>query len=215
VNGFAYCVAFLLVRRIAIDKQIRPLLARHRRAAYATLASAVAISAAAVASFEIQFWRDGRRAEPVWLLNAVRPKEERALLDWLQRETPMDALIVSPPDLAPWIATIPRVSFASHDFFSITYARQREELEKFLRGEIDSGALTGEYGARVFVVPSTSPARVPANALRTEIGPWRIYEFPNAKMKAYPGLEALEPGAARSLRWRLVTKMLRPVFHSP
>jgi hypothetical protein len=206
LNGFACCTAFLLVRRVAIDKQIRPLLSRHKRVAYGVLAGVVAISIAAIASFEIQLWRDGRRAEPVWLLNTIRPKSERALLDWLQRETTRDALIVSPPDLAPWIATVPRVSFASHDFFSITYARQRELAEKCLAGEIPAQRLIDEYGARVFVIPTASPAisSMPDGAKRTAIGPWNVYEFRDAKMKPYPGLAVLEPGAPRSLRWRVL-----------
>jgi hypothetical protein len=208
LNGFAYCTAFLLVRRIAIDKQIRPLLSRHRRIAYGMLVGVVALSVAAIASFEIQLWRDGRRAETVWLLNTVRPIAERELLDWLRRQTPPDALIVSPPDLAPWIATVPRPSFASHDFFSITYHRQRELLDKFLTGEIPAQDLVSQYGAQIFVVPSASPARI-SGVPRTAIGPWRVYvyssrQFPDAIMKPYPGLAVLDPGAPRSLRWRVL-----------
>jgi hypothetical protein len=203
LNGFAYCTAFLLVRRVAIDRQIRPWLARHRRVTYGVLAGVMAMSIAAIASFEIQLWRDGRRADPL-LLNALRPKSERDLLDWLAQNTSRDALIVSPPDLAPWIATVPRVSFASHDFFSITYNRQRELAEKFLSGEIAAQELADQYGARIFVVPSNSAAKLAANLKRTEIGPWSVYEFRDAKMKSYPGLAVLEPGVPRSLRWRVL-----------
>jgi len=203
LNGFAYCTAFLLVRRIAIDKQISPLLSRHRRLAYGMLAGIVALSVAAIASFEIQLWRDGRRAETMWLLNTVRPNAERELLDWLKHQTPPDALIVSPPDLAPWIATIPRPSFASHDFFSITYRSQRALLDKFLTGEIPAQDLVRQYGAQIFVVPSASPARISA-VPRTTIGPWHVYQFPDAMMKPYPVLAVLEPDAPRSLRWRVL-----------
>jgi len=203
LNGFAYCTAFLLVRRVAIDGQIRPWLARHRRVTYGVLAGVMAMSIAAIASFEIQLWRDGRRGDPL-LLNALRPKSERELLDWLAQNTSRDALIVSPPDLAPWIATIPRVSFASHDFFSITYNRQRELAEKVFSGEIAAQMLVDQYGARILVVPSNSAAKVPSDLKRTEIGPWSVYEFRDAKMKAYPGLAVLEPGAPRSLRWRVL-----------
>ncbi len=203
LNGFAYCTAFVLVRRLSIDKQIRPLLARHRRVAYGMLATVVALSVGSIASFEIQLWRDGRRADPL-LLNSIRPKSERELLEWLGQNTSRDALIVSPPDLAPWIASIPRVSFASHDFFSITYSRQRELAEKLLRGEIAAQELVDQYGARIFVVPANSPVKIPADAKRTAIGPWNVYEFRDAKMKPYPGLAVLEPGVPRSLRWRVL-----------
>jgi hypothetical protein len=154
-------------------------------------------------------WRDGRRPDPEWLLNTIRPKPERALLDWLQRDTGRDALVVSPPDLAPWIATIPRVSFASHDFFSITYAHQRELAERFFNGEIPAQKLIDEYGARVFVIPSASLAisSMPDGARRTAIGPWNVYEFQNAKMKPYPGLAVLEPGVPRSFRWRVLERL--------
>jgi hypothetical protein len=213
LNGFAYATAFLLVRRISIDKQIHPLLSRHKRTAYEILATVVAISLAAIASFEIQIWRDGRRADPL-LLNSIRPTAEAELLDWLKSNTTANELIISPPDLAPWVATIPRVSFASHDFFSITYARQRDEVEKLLRGEINPHTLVETYGASIYIIPASSPAiaRMPAEA--QTIGPWRIYKFENAKMKPYPGLDALEPGAPRSLRWRLETNVLRPLLHS-
>lgn len=203
--GFAYCAAFLLVRRISIDPQIRPLLARHPRPAFAALASIAAISMLAIGCFEIQIWRDGRSADPAWLINSIRRPAERELLDWIARETPHDALVVSPGELAPWIATVPRPSFASHDFFSITFDAQRELANRFLKGEIPASSLIDAYGASVLVVPAISPAiaNMPAAALRTTIGPWRIYQF-KASMKPYPGFGALEPGQARSLRWRVL-----------
>jgi hypothetical protein len=206
LNGFAFCVGFLLVRRIACDRQIRPLLARHRRATYGVLAAMIAVSAAAVFVFYAQVWRDGRRAEPVWLLSSVRPVAEGALLDWLGEHAPSDALVLSPPDLAPWVATIPRTSFASHDFFSITYSQQRELAEQFLRGDPSLDDLVAAYGVRFVVVPKASAAntRMPGSAWRKDIGAWRIYEFPEAKMKPYPGIEVLSPGAPHSLRLRVL-----------
>lgn len=205
LNGFVYCTAFLLVRRIAVDPQIRPALARHKRAAYSALAAMLAVSLAALASFEVQLWRDGRRADPMWLLTSVRPAAERELLDWIGRETAPGALVLAPPELAPWIATIPRVSFASHDFFSITYARQRELADRFFLGETAPRDLVDAYGVRLFVIPAGSPAvaRMPPAAWRGDVGPWRLYEFPEAAMKPYPGIAAIDPDARPSLRSRL------------
>lgn len=206
MNGFAYCASFLLVRRISIDPQIRPLLARHRRLAYSALAGVAILSICAIGSFEVQVWRDGRRADPVWLINTLRRPAERELLAWIDRETPRDALVVSPEELAPWIATIPRPSFASHDFFSITFDAQRQLRDRFYKGEIPASDLIAAYGARIFVVPLNSPAigKMPQAALPQQIGPWNIYRFDGAKMKPYPGLAKLDPSGARSLRWRVL-----------
>ena len=52
---------------------------------------------------------------------------------------------------------IPRPSFASHDFFSITYSSQRALLDKFLAGEIPAQDLVSQYGAQIFVVPACEP----------------------------------------------------------
>ena len=201
-NGFVYCLGFLLTRRLASDPQLLPLLKRWRRVAVPVLAGVVMFTGVSLFLLYRQIWSDGRRADPEWFLTAVRPASERKLMEWLRTHAPAGSLVLSPPDLAPWIATIPLASFASHDFFSITYADQTKLSDTFYRGENVQRDLLDAYGVRFAVVPASSPAvaRLPVDAFRESIGPWRIYEFPEARMKPYPGLAALDPNLRTSLR---------------
>ncbi|MBZ5604289.1 MAG: hypothetical protein LAO79_18460 [Acidobacteriia bacterium] len=203
LNGFAYCIGFLVVRRVACDKQIRPLLERNPRAAWGILGSLGAVALAALAVFYAQVWVDGRKADPLWLLSSVERAEQPALIAWVRDHSTNDALVFAPVDVAPWIATIPRSTFASHDLFSITYPQQQEQVEKILKGEASLADLVKEYGVRVAVVPVASKATAPEANWRANIGPWRIYEFPDAKMKPYPGIAVLDPSAKLSFRSRL------------
>jgi hypothetical protein len=196
-DGFAYCVGFLLVRRLAADGRLLAAMGRHRRVAWSVVGAVAAISVASLALLYVQIWRDGRRAEPEWLLSSVRPVAERPLIEWFRRNAPADALVLGPLDVAPWLATVPLHSFASHDVFGITYKEQRDLADRFFHGEDLRKNLLDEYGVRFVVAPVTLP--IPAGVPRADIGPWRIYEFPNARMKPYPGL-----GGTPSLRKRLL-----------
>jgi hypothetical protein len=197
-DGFAYCVGFLLVRRLAADTTLLTAMGRHRRAAWPALGAVTAISVASLALLYVQIWRDGRRADPEWLLSSVRPVSERPLIEWFRRNAPTGALVLSPLDVSPWIATVPLTSFASHDVFGITYQRQHDLAERFFRGEDLRKDLLDQYGVRFVVAPAT--LRMSAGAHRADVGPWRIYEFPEARMKPYPGLDVLDPARAPSLR---------------
>jgi len=204
MNGFAYCIGFLLVRRIAIDKQIAPLMQRNPRATFAILGTLAAFAFAALGIFYTQVSRDGRKADPLWLLSSVERVEQPALIDWVRTHSAPDALIFAPTDVAPWLATIPRITFASHDLFSITYAHQQQEADRVLRGETPLQSLIDEYGIRIAVTPANSPAHAPQANWRADVGPWKIYEFPDQKLKPYPGLAVLDPSVHRSVRARLL-----------
>ena len=210
-NGFVYCLGFLLARRLATDPQLLPLLQRYRRVAISALAAVVLVTGVSFFLVYRELWADGRRAEPEWFFTAVRPTSERELLDWLRTHADRDALVLSPPELAPWVATIPLTSFASHDFFSITYTDQMKLSDAFYRGENMQSDLLAAYGVRFAVVPASSPAvnRLPADAFRESIGPWRIYEFPDARMKPYPGLATLEPNLQTSPRTKVLQWLAR------
>ncbi|MBZ5673798.1 MAG: hypothetical protein LAP61_06085 [Acidobacteriia bacterium] len=210
-NGFVYCLGFLLVQRVVSDPQLLPVLHRYRRMAISALAGVVLVTGVSFFLVYRQLWSDGRRAEPEWFLTAVRPASERTLLEWLQTHADRRDLVLSPPELAPWVATIPLPSFASHDFFSITYTDQMKLSDAFYRGENMQNDLLAAYGVRFAVVPASSPAvnRLPAEAFRESIGPWRIYEFPDARMKPYPGLAALEPNLQTSPRTKVLQWLAR------
>ncbi len=210
-NGFVYCLGFLLARRLALDPQLVPLLHRYRRVAISAVAGVVLVTGVSLFLLYRQLWTDGRRAEPEWFLTAVRPASERMLFEWLQTHADPSALVLSPPELAPWIATIPLTSFASHDFFSITYTDQMKLSNAFYRGENMQSDILDAYGVRFAVVPASSLAvtRLPADAFRKSIGPWRIYEFPDARMKPYPGLAVLDPNLRTSPRTKVLQWLAR------
>jgi len=145
-DGFAYCVGFLLVRRLASDSKLLPVLQQYRRGLTCAVAAIAAISAVSLFLTYQQIWRDGRRAEPEWLLTAVRPVSEGPLLEWLRSRATPNTLVLSPPDLAPWIATVPINSFASHDLFGVTYADQLKLANAFFRGDNVDRELLENYG---------------------------------------------------------------------
>lgn len=206
LDGFAYCIGFLLMRRLACDPQLMPLIERNRRRAHVGLGALAAVSTAALGLFFVQVWQDGRRAEPQLLVNTVRPVDEGLVLKWIANSTDRETLVVSPPSVAPWVAAIPRPSFASHDYFSITFAQQRALADRFYRGEAGSAQFLQDYGVGVVVAPAGSAAAkvMPANAERIAIGTWSVYRFAEARMKPYPGLAALTGERSRSLSHRVL-----------
>ena len=204
LDGFAYCCGFLLVRRISCDKQLRAVMEHRPRTAYAAFAGFAAVSCAALAMYYGQIWHDSRQADPLWLLSSVQPKAQRELVEWVRDNTPPDAVVLAPIDVAPWVATTPRITLASHDYLSITYNHQREQIERVFRGETPLQAMVDEYGVRIAVLPAAASQRDPAGNWRADIGPWRIYEFPEATPKPYPGLAVLDPSVPLSLRSRVL-----------
>jgi len=208
-DGFAYCVGFLLVRRLATDPKLMPAIRKHRRGVTWAVGAIATLSVFSLIALYSQIWQDGRRAEPEWLLTAVRPVSERPLLEWLRTHTSPETLVLGPGDVAPWIATIPVHSFASHDLFDIFYADHAKLATAFYKGEDVNHELLENYGVGIAVVPAGSPAiaRLPAAAYRTSVGPWRIYEFPDARMKPYPGAASFHPSAPPSLRARIFTAL--------
>jgi hypothetical protein len=196
MNGYAYCCGFLLLRRLAIDKQIRPLVAKHTWVPISLGAFAIFV----LAGYYGQLWRDGRNKDPLWTLSTVQPAEQKQLVDWVRAHSSDHSVILAPVDVAPWIATIPRHVVASHDLFSINYAHQQEQIEKMLKGELSVKSMVDEYGASVVVLPSKMAMGNPA----ASIGDWRVYRFPDQKIKPYPGLDVLDPTVKRSLRARVL-----------
>jgi hypothetical protein len=204
-DGFAYCVGFLLVRRLATDPKLMPAIRQHRRGVSIAVGTIATVCAFSLVALYAQIWQDGRKAEPEWLLTALRPASERPLLDWLRTHASPNTLVLAPADVAPWIATVPMHSFASHDLFDIAYEDHAKLATAFFKGDDVQRELLENFGVGIAVVPGGSPAmaRLPAAAYRTSVGPWRIYEFPDARMKPYPGIASLHPDAQPSLRARL------------
>jgi hypothetical protein len=199
LDGFAYCIGFLLIRRIASHPKLPGQIQQSPRMARFAFAALMATGVISLGVNYLQVWSDGYRKDGL-LVNTIRQTDERRLLEWLTVHSDRSTLILSPMELAPWVTTIPRHSFASHDVSSLTYNHQTDTLERFLRAEPGSEKVLDEYGVGIAVLPASSPANAqmrPEN-WRTDIGLWKVYEFPGASMRPYPGRAALDPSATFS-----------------
>jgi len=216
-DGFPYVTALLLVRLLAGNDQIRSLLVNHSRPVYAVAMAACLLCVPGYAMLYRQIWHDGRAAQPDLLLNAVSRQEEPALLDWMRHHADPDQLVMGPPDTAPWLATVPMPSLASHDLFGITYEQQSKFVEDFYAGKLTeaeaAGTLAG-YGVHYVVVPNDSPGRrfVSDRKAVAAVGPWTIYELPKGHRPPYPGLAALRPDLAGQLDFGRMIASARKIF---
>ncbi len=203
-DGFAYCVAFLLVRKAQSDRLISGLfLKRPRMMRSAALAWGI-VSAIALTELYSQVWKDGKSANPDMLLSAVAPKEQFAMLAWMKANLPRDGLVLAPEPMAPWIATIPMPSLASHDFFSITYDGQRRLADRFYKGEQVQRELVDEFGVSYVVAPITAPIVLDKGKLLHQEASLKLYEIPGQHMKPYPGADQLSGAAHKNgLAWLL------------
>ena len=186
-NGFACCVAFLLVRRVASDRQLLAVLATYRKTAQGMLAVWVTVSVLATGAVYVQVFRDGRSVEPALLISAIASADETRVLDWVGAHVPSNALVLSPQALSPLVATAPAHSFASHDFSSITYQEQSKLADRFYAGEDLTSYLIGRFGLRYVIVGCESPAarRLERWPLRLDLKTLKIYEVSSDALKPY------------------------------
>jgi hypothetical protein len=100
--------------------------------------------------------------------------------------------------MAPWVATIPMPSVASHDLFSITYAAQHSLAERFYKGEDVRGELLDGFGVSYVIAPKSAPIQLAGASLLHEEGSLRLFELPGQRMKAYPGAVQMAGGAPKN-----------------
>jgi len=201
-DGFPYVVAVLLVRLLAGRFQVRALLRDHPRPACALTAAGLLLCLPGYGTLYRQIWNDGRAAQPELLLNAVSKREEPALIDWLRHNAQLNQLIMGPLETAPWLATTPMPSVASHDLFGITYDQQAKFVADFYAGKLSDAEAENSlarYGVHYLVAPNGSPGRRYLSN-RKELGstgPWTIYELPKGHRPPYPGLATLRPDVVK------------------
>ncbi len=201
LNGFVYVTAMLLVRLLFEHRHTRTLYQTRPKLVLGFSSAVVAWSLIAVACLHVQLWKDGRSKEPDLLLTAVASTDERGVAEWLRGKASREDLVLAPPDLAPWLTFVPMHTFASHVLRSVNYARQLQEANAFYQGESPETAreLLQGYGVHWVVTPSASAAtRYFKGPPAAEIGDLRVYEIPGNRMKPYPGLARLVPGAANA-----------------
>lgn len=197
LDGFLYAAALLVVRQIGQMHAAARML--QRPAGTALVAALLVLSVTAAVVYRWQSFADGGRGAPHHVFSAVTPIDERSAIEWLRREAQPDELVLAPPDQAPWFATVPMHSFASHFAYSLTFAEQRAAAERFFAGEMttaEARALLREYGVRYVVAPVDSAAlgyfadRAPAATLGTLL----VFRFPEHAMRPYvPAIRATRP----------------------
>jgi len=176
-DGFTYCLGFLLVRKVSQDKLFQKYGARLRPVAYGW----APVSVAVLGPVYFQLYSDGKQADPLIGRPAVIARDERAMLDWMKQNLPRERVVLSPTDMAPWVATIPMISLGSHDVSSISYDAQRAAAAKFYAG-MDVSVID-RYGVSYVV----SEQRLASGYLLHEEGKLRVYEMPGHMPLPYAG----------------------------
>lgn len=208
VGSFPYVIALLLVRQAAQTSQVLQSARAWPRLATAFIVFWCLLSMAPHVVFRVLCWREGARARPERLFSTVAPAEELAAIDWMRKHASPDHLVLAPRVHAPWFATVPMRSFASHPVFSITMDDQVEESDRFFGGslsESDSNRFLSGYGFRFVVTPQGCACNryLSGSLERARLGEWVIHEFPGRTMKPYPADHVLDPAARRRVRTAL------------
>ncbi len=209
-DGFAYCIAFLLVRKAQQDKLISRLWREKPRPMRFAFAAWTAVSFAALAAMYVQIWQDGKSKDPMFL-SAVVPKEQNAMLAWMKQNIARGELVLAPDDFAPWAATIPTPSFASHDIFGISYEAQKSLAERFFRGEDMRRELIDRFGVRYVVAPADAPIVLTEARPIHEEGRLRLYEIPGEELKPYPGAEKIDGAKPKNHAREVVFRVFEAV----
>jgi len=206
-DGYVYAVGFLLVRKAQSDKLISRLFIEKRGAMRLALAGWGVVSVLALGTGYVQFWKDGKSANPEFL-SAVAPADEVAMLAWMKANLPRDRLVLAPEAMAPWVAAIPMHSVGSHDLLSVTYQAQRDLASRFYQGQPLGRDLIDGFGVSYVVAPVDAPIVLEGGKLLHQEASLRLYEVAGERMKPYPGIENLA-GAPRASPFRQwVVRML-------
>ncbi len=214
-DGFAYCLAFLLARVASTDRQLRLLWEQRPVLAKGLAWGLVTVPVASVAVFLIQLASDGRAAEPKYFLSSVVKTKDVQLVEWVGHNLPAGKLILSPTAIAPWITAKGKHALASHDVMSITYIDQQKQVQSFYSGQPVFDSIARQYGVSYVVVPSGSPAQLPANRLRRMalLDGYEVLEVEGGGMKPYPGLVQLQPDFHHGGAKMAVLSKVRTAYH--
>ncbi len=194
-DGFACCIGILLTRRLAIDPQLHPLYERFRPRFHLAAWGLAGLSAVCLTAMYIQIWKDGSNPDP-FLISAVRPKTEGRLLEWMKQNLDR-SLVLSPTNLAPWVATVPLPSMASHDIMTIGFEEQKKLVDRFYLGEQVANELIARYPIRYIVVPDSAKPVLPNDAILIQrLEDYTVYEMPEQKT-TWPGGKSTSKRSSR------------------
>jgi hypothetical protein len=198
-DGLDYAAAILIVRKLTTSTATVALWANRGRL---RLGFAVLLLGAAVLPhvyFRIVSYQNGARATEISEEASIITMDEVEAIAWLRAHGASDKLILAPAENAPWMATVPMHSFASHWLFSLTKYQQAGLSTAFFQGTLSNESadfLLKSYGVRYVLVPLRSPAlRYLHDAeLRWTGEGLALYEFPRNFMSPVPALTKDAPG---------------------
>jgi len=180
-NGFSACTGLLIARQMWEVPAVFRLVRGYRRPAWGLAATLVLLS---VSVYPIAYWtgRDARRG--------AISTSHRAAIDWMRANVDSSSLVLAPPSEAPWYATVPMHSLASHSIFSLGMAEQRKLSAAFFEGTMDrqfADKFLSDYGVRYVVAPVDGPTRnyLDGCVERARLGSLLVCEFPGRSMKPY------------------------------
>jgi len=202
INGLYYAAVILVVRKLETTPRLVGLWANQRwRLGFIILLVGAAL--APHTYFRYLRYRNGATATEAFGEDpAVAPLDEVRAIAWLRAHGASEKLILAPLENAPWMATVPMHSFASHWIFSLTEYQQKCQSMAFFQGTLsdtESDSLLKSYGVRYVLAPAMSPAlRYIRNAeLRWTGERMVLYELPYNDMRPLPRLTRVVPGVYR------------------
>jgi glycerol uptake facilitator-like aquaporin len=182
IDGFAPVAALLLVRQFAEIQSLRDAMIRRRGLALLIGGSVLGLAMATHAVHRYVSFRDGVKS-------SSSPREETLAISWLREHAGPAELVLAPADSAPWIATVPIHSFASHWLFSVDYAEQARLSSDFYSGKlgVNSSCFLRHFGVNYVIAPARSRVLGMLDTTRqvATIGKWNIYYFPENRMQPF------------------------------
>lgn len=175
-DGFTYCLGFLLVRKVARDK----LFQRYREGLRPVALAWAGVSVAVLATVYFQIYSDGKQPDPMIGRPAIIATDERKLLDWMRQNLPRERVVLSPPEMAPWVAALPMMAMGSHDVFSVTFDEQRAAAAKFYAGD---ESIIDRFGVSYVIAEH----RLVSGSVLHREGRLFLYEMPGHVPLPYPG----------------------------
>jgi hypothetical protein len=199
-DGLDYGAAILVVRKLDTMPSLMRLWANRNLWRLGFVALLVAGALMPHLYFRYLTYRVGSTSTEAFGQNtAVAQVDEVGAIAWLRVHGASEKLILAPLENAPWVATVPMHSFASHWIFSLTYYQQASLSEAFFKGTLSDAAsdsLLRSYGVRYVLAPVGSPAlRYVRNAeLRWTGQRLVLYELPSNDMRPLPLLTNVPRG---------------------
>jgi hypothetical protein len=191
LDGIHYAGGLLLVRELSRTAVLAHVRGRWRGLLGAGVIAYGVLAGCAYTAYYVQSFRDGQVARPRHLFSTVAPEDEVKAISWMREHAGPDDLVLAPRENAPWFATRPMHSMASHQLFSVTYEDQSACSDAFFRGGLSpkaADAFLDWYGVRFIILPEQSPAAayLSGSVERARFGSLHIVEIDGNRMKQYP-----------------------------